>query len=97
MLAIPDFADIIDINITGGVAMANLLVRNVGENLVQSLRELAAAHGRSAEAEHREILAKALRKPKRKCFAEVLMGIPNVGADSDFERADDGEASRVFG
>jgi plasmid stability protein len=41
--------------------MATLLVRNVDEELVQSLRERAAANGRSAEAEHREILAKALR------------------------------------
>jgi plasmid stability protein len=77
--------------------MANLLVRNVDESLVQSLRERAAAHGRSAEAEHREILAKALRKPKRKSFAEVLMGMPNVGEDADFGRIDDGEASDVFG
>lgn len=77
--------------------MANLLVRNVDEALVQSLRERAAAHGRSAEAEHREILAKALWKPQRKTFAEVLMGIPNVGMDADFARVDDGEAAHVFG
>jgi len=76
--------------------MANLLVRNVDESLVQSLREQAAAHGRSAEAEHREILAQALRKPKRKSFAEVLMEMPDVGEDSDFERIDDGGAPRVF-
>lgn len=77
--------------------MANLLVRNVDENLVQSLRERAAAHGRSAEAEHREILAEALRKPKRKSFAEVLLGMPDVGEDADFGRTDDGEAAHVFG
>jgi antitoxin FitA len=77
--------------------MANLLVRNVDEALVQILREQAAAHGRSAEAEHREILAKALRKPHRKTFAEVLMSIPNVGEDADFARVDDGEAPNVFG
>jgi antitoxin FitA len=76
--------------------MANLLVRNVDEALVQILREQAAAHGRSAEAEHREILAKALRKPHRKTFAEVL-SIPNVGEDADFARVDDGEAPNVFG
>jgi plasmid stability protein len=97
MLAISRCNAIIDSDITGGMAMANLLVRNVDDSLVQSLRERAAAHGRSAEAEHREILAKALRKPKRKSFAEVLTGIPNVGADADFERVDDSEASRVFG
>lgn len=80
-----------------GWKMANLLVRNVDDALVQSLREQAAAHGRSAEAEHREILAKALRKPQRKTFAEVLMSIPNVGEDADFARTDDGEAANVFG
>jgi antitoxin FitA len=97
MLEIPLPGAIIDSIITGDTAMANLLVRNVDDSLVQSLRELAAAHGRSAEAEHREILAKALRKTRRKSFVEVLAGIPNVGADSDFARVDDGEASRVFG
>ncbi|WP_420994845.1 FitA-like ribbon-helix-helix domain-containing protein [Cupriavidus sp. 30B13] len=40
--------------------MATLLVRGIDEALVQRLRERAAAHGRSAEAEHREILAQAL-------------------------------------
>lgn len=77
--------------------MANLLVRNVDEALVQSLREQAAANGRSAEAEHREILSKALRMPQRKTFAELLMSMPNVGEDADFARVDDGEAAHVFG
>ncbi|QUN32403.1 DNA-binding protein (plasmid) [Cupriavidus sp. KK10] len=78
--------------------MANLLVRNVDEALVQRLREAAAAHGRSAEAEHREILAKALSGTKRKSFAEVLMSMPNVGEDADFARIDDvGDVARVFG
>ncbi|WP_423787801.1 FitA-like ribbon-helix-helix domain-containing protein [Klebsiella pneumoniae] len=48
------------------------------DGLVLRLRELAAAHGRSAEAEHLEILAKALGGTKRKSFAEVLMSTPNV-------------------
>jgi plasmid stability protein len=77
--------------------MANLLVRGVDDALVQSLRELAAAHGRSSEAEHRAILARALRRPKRKSFAEVLMALPDVGEDADFQRVDDsGEVARVF-
>lgn len=76
--------------------MPNLLVRNVDESLVQKLRERAAAHGRSAEAEHRDILAKALRMPKRKSFAEILQAMPDVGEDTDFERIDDGESRRVF-
>jgi plasmid stability protein len=66
--------------------MANLLVRDVDETLMQHLRERAAQHGRSAEAEHREILASALRRPKKRGFAEALMSMPDVGEDADFER-----------
>jgi plasmid stability protein len=40
--------------------MANLHVRNVDEKLVDRLKERAALHGRSAEAEHRAILKEAL-------------------------------------
>ncbi len=36
--------------------MATLTVRNLDEDLVRRLRIRAAEHGRSAEAEHREIL-----------------------------------------
>ncbi|MGI4862119.1 MAG: FitA-like ribbon-helix-helix domain-containing protein [Janthinobacterium lividum] len=61
------------------------------------MREQAAAHGRSAEAEHRDILARALRTPRRKTFAEVLMGMPNGGEDADFARVDDVEAAHVSG
>ena len=77
--------------------MANLLVRGIDEALVQSLRERAAAHGRSAEAEHRDILAQALGRPKKRSLAEVLASMPNVGEDADFERIQDtGGAPRVF-
>ena len=40
--------------------MAQLTVRNVADRVVRALRQRAAAHGRSAEAEHREILRAAL-------------------------------------
>lgn len=77
--------------------MANLLVRNVDDTLVQSLREQAAANCRSAEAEHRAILAEALGRPKRRTFAQVLMSMPEVGEDADFQRVQDsGEVRRVF-
>lgn len=65
----------------------NLVVRNVEEGVALALKKRAAAHGRSAESEHREILRAALKKPKRKTFAEVLAAMPNVGEDSDFARA----------
>jgi plasmid stability protein len=38
----------------------NLHVRNLGDELVARLKRRAARHGRSAEAEHREILRQAL-------------------------------------
>ena len=40
--------------------MATLTVRNLDEDLVRSLRIRAAHHGRSAEAEHRDILRQVL-------------------------------------
>ena len=66
--------------------MADLLVRGVDEDLVHALKERAGAHGRSAEAEHREILAAALARPRKRSFAEVLASIPEVGTDADFAR-----------
>ncbi len=41
--------------------MATLIVRRLDEEIVRRLKERAAAHGRSAEAEHRVILETALR------------------------------------
>jgi plasmid stability protein len=77
--------------------MADLLVRGVDEDLVRALKERAGAHGRSAEAEHRAILAAALTRPRRRSFAEVLASMPEAGADADFERVQSaGEAPHVF-
>ena len=69
--------------------MADLLVRGVDERLVQALKRRAGAHGRSAEAEHRAILAAALMSPPRRNLAELLGSMPDVGLDADFERQDD--------
>jgi plasmid stability protein len=66
--------------------MVDLLVRGVDEAIVRALKERAGKHGRSAEAEHREILAAALASPRRRGFAEVLASMPDVGMDADFER-----------
>jgi len=41
--------------------MAQLTVRNVPEEVVRALRVRAARQGRSAEAEHRLLLAEALQ------------------------------------
>jgi len=63
----------------------NLVVRNIDEVVVQALKQAAAAHGRSAEAEHREILRTQLLRPRRRSFAEALASMPNVGEDADFD------------
>jgi plasmid stability protein len=82
----------------GGVAMADLLVRGVDDALVQALKQRAGAHGRSAEAEHRAILAAALLMPPRQKLAELLASMPDVGSDADFQRpAQTAEAADVFG
>ncbi len=66
--------------------MPDLLVRGVDEQIVRALKARAGAHGRSAEAEHRAILAAALARPRRRSLAEVLASMPPVGLDADFER-----------
>ena len=76
--------------------MANLVVRNIDEEIVKALKARAGKLGISAEAEHRRILEEALIKPKKKTFAQILLSIPNVGDDSDFKRTQDDKASDVF-
>ena len=69
---------------------AQLIVRNIDENLVRQLRIRAAEHGRSAEAEHREILKRALQgRTDALSFDSFLLSMPDVGDDRDFERPRD--------
>ena len=64
-------------------SMAQLLVRDLDEALVAALRKRAAKHGRSVEAEHREILKAALKKPPARDFKEQLLAIPKSQTDED--------------
>ena len=66
--------------------MAQLMVRNLPEDLVKALKQRAAKNNRSAEQEHREILQAALRGPRRRSLADVLAAMPNGGTDEDFAR-----------
>jgi plasmid stability protein len=66
--------------------VAQLIVRDLPEDLVKALKQRAARRNHSMEQEHREILQSVLRGPKRRHLADVLASIPNVGEDSDFER-----------
>jgi plasmid stability protein len=65
--------------------MKQLIVRNVGDETVRALKQRAARHGRSAEAEHREILRTALKADGESAsFKMLLAAIPYVGSDEDF-------------
>jgi plasmid stability protein len=71
--------------------MAQLLVRDLEDRLVRALKERAARAGRSAEAEHREILRDALtpRRGRKVSFNDFLRSMPDSGDDADFERVRD--------
>lgn len=82
----------------GAFVMANLIVRNLDQRIVDALKLRAARHGRSAEAEHRILLESLLLLPKGKSFAEALAAMPNVGQDEDFARIEDAPGNEhVFG
>lgn len=67
-----------------------LIVRNLEEEVVRELKLRAARHGRSAEAEHREILREALLPSREKrSLKELLLAMPSAGEDADFERIPD--------
>ncbi len=76
--------------------MANLIVRNIDDDIANALKARANQHGISAEAEHRLILQQALMRPKKKSFVEVLSQMPDVGEDIDFARQQDETAANVF-
>lgn len=76
--------------------MSSLIVRNVDETIIQALKQRAARHGRSAEAEHRVLLMEMLLAPRRRPLAEVLAAMPTVGRDEDFARAQDADTAHVF-
>ncbi len=76
--------------------MANLIVRNIDDEIAAALKIRASQHGISAEAEHRQILEHVLMHPKKKEFAEILSQIPNVGEDGDFKREQKERSGNVF-
>lgn len=68
--------------------MSQLLVRDLDDEVVAALKRQAAEHGRSAEAEHREILRGHLlggKPPKKRSFTEVLASMPYFDDDDLFD------------
>ena len=69
--------------------MASLVVRNLDKSIINALKQKAAEDGVSAEEEHRKILKNFLISSQRKSFAQILIEMPNVGKDLDFQRLND--------
>jgi plasmid stability protein len=70
--------------------VAQLLVRDIETDVVRELKVRAARHGHSAEEEHRQILREALGpKGPGQSLKEMLLAMPDVGEDRDFERPED--------
>jgi plasmid stability protein len=66
--------------------MAQLIVRNLEDEVVQALKERAARLGRSVEEEHRALLRAELLVPRTEDPKQVLMEMPDLGDDFEFER-----------
>ena len=69
--------------------MAQLIVRDIEDEIVRELRVRAARNGRSAEEEHRQILRRALKGERATSLRDAIAAMPDVGDDIDFERVDD--------
>jgi len=59
---------------------SSLHVRNLDEDLIRRLKRRAARHGRSAEAEHREILRQALSGEEEVDFISLLAEVRALSA-----------------
>ncbi len=65
----------------GSTSMAgNLHVRNLDDDLIIKLKIRAARHGRSAEAEHREILRQALEAEIEPSFDDLALELRRLTA-----------------
>ena len=68
--------------------MAQLIVRNLDDEIVVRLQQRAAEHGRSIEAEHRAILREVLLPTRRRTsLKDHLLAMPDIGNDRDFRRS----------
>ena len=66
--------------------MSQLVVRNIEPEIVEALRQRAAAANISAEEQHRRLLRDALARPRKLTFEELILSMPQGGRDEDFER-----------
>ncbi len=66
--------------------MSQLVVRNIEPEIVEALKQRAAAANISAEEQHRRLLREALGRTRKLTFEELILSMPNVGRDEDFAR-----------
>ncbi|HZZ88860.1 MAG TPA: plasmid stabilization protein [Caulobacteraceae bacterium] len=78
--------------------MAAVTIRNIPEATHRALKTLAAQHGRSTEAEIREILERAVQGADRVRLGSELAKIGQEfgGVDLDIERDDTPAATTSF-
>lgn len=69
--------------------MAQLLVRNIPDALVRALKLRAAAHGVSAEEEHRRILAGAISEANKQANESVVGSLLGMIEVIEADDADD--------
>jgi antitoxin FitA len=67
--------------VAGAKSMASLRVRNLGNELIARLKRRAARHGRSTEAEHREILRQALVTEVEPSFESLAAELRRLTAE----------------
>ncbi|WP_280462731.1 FitA-like ribbon-helix-helix domain-containing protein [Nocardia carnea] len=67
--------------------MKNVLVRNLSDEVHRAIRQRAATHGHSAEAEIRAILTAAVQPPERVKLGSMLTAIGREIALTDEEHA----------
>lgn len=70
--------------------MGTLTIRNVESQVHARLRERAARHGRSVEAEVREILADAVQAPRRNLLLELREKAGGAGDELEIPARLDG-------
>jgi plasmid stability protein len=67
--------------------MASITVRNVPDEVHRALRVRAAQHGRSAEAEIRDILERAVKPAKRVRLGDALAALGRKAGVTDADIA----------
>lgn len=69
--------------------MAQLLVRNISDELAKRLKQRAAEHGVSAEEEHRRILQEALGHDEKKANETRIRSLMDIFGTGETNDEDD--------